>query len=182
MEVRALGIEDLGILAGIDRSEHIDVQYSVEDGQLVECPVAMADVPPWDPVGEGPDSVAAKVAFCRQCLEAGGEFLAAYEDDDLLGVAVVDGRLEPDLAWLAFLHVSRPHRRRGVATTLWNSALRIAKAAGAHSMYVSATPTGSAVGFYLAHGCELADPVHPRLFAEEPEDIHLVVAVGRSAP
>ncbi len=55
----------------------------------------------------------------------------------------------------------------------------IAKAAGATSMYVSATPSGSAVGFYLSHQCRLADPVHPRLFAEEPEDIHLVVPVGR---
>jgi hypothetical protein len=41
-------------------------------------------------------------------------------------------------------------------------------------MYVSATPTGSAVGFYLGRGCRLADPVHPDLFAQEPEDIHLV--------
>lgn len=178
MEVRALGIEDLGILAGIDRSEHIDVQYSVEDGQLVERPVAMANVPPWDPVGEGPDSVAAKVAFCRQCMEDGAELFAAYEGNELLGVAVVDGRLEPELAWLAFLHVSRPHRRRGVASALWDTALDIAKKAGARSMYVSATPTGSAVGFYLAHGCELADPVHPRLYAEEPEDIHLIVAIA----
>jgi len=41
-------------------------------------------------------------------------------------------------------------------------------------MYVSATPTGSAVGFYLSRGCELADPPHAELFALEPEDIHLV--------
>jgi predicted N-acetyltransferase YhbS len=139
----------------------------------------MADIPPWDPAGDGPNSVADKVAFCRQCIAAGAEFLAAFEGTELLGVAVVDGRFEPGLAWLAFLHVSRPHRRHGVASALWDAALDMANEAGATSLYVSATPTGSAVGFYLARGCRLADPVHPRLFAEEPEDIHLVVPIGR---
>jgi predicted N-acetyltransferase YhbS len=179
VEVRLLGIGDVGVVAAIDRSEHVTIQYAVEDGRLVQRPVTMADIPAWDPTGDGPHSAAAKKAFCRECLRGGGELLAAYDGADVLGVAVVDGRFEPGLAWLAFLHVSRPHRRRGAATALWNAALDVASTANATSMYISATPTGSAVGFYLARGCRLADPVHPRLFAEEPEDIHLVVPVGR---
>ncbi len=174
-----LGIGDIEIIAAIDRSEQVDTLYSVEDGRLVERAVDVVEVPPWDPDGHGPGSVAARVAFCRQCVVDGGEFLGAFDDAELLGVAVVDGRLEPGLAWLAFLHVSRPHRRRGVASVLWDAAIDIAMEAGAGSMYVSATPTGSAVGFYLGRGCQLADPVHPRLFAEEPDDIHLVVPIGR---
>jgi len=75
---------------------------------------------------------------------------------------------------LAFLHVSRPYRRQGAAQALWNAATDIAVANGATSIYVSATPTGSAIGFYLRQGCRLARPVHPDLFAAEPEDIHLV--------
>ena len=90
-----------------------------------------------------------------------------------MGVAIVVPELEPELAWLAFLHVSRPHRRRGAATALWGAAVERARSAGATSLYVSATPTGSAVGFYLRQGCRLADPVHPRLYGDEPEDIHL---------
>ena len=54
----------------------------------------------------------------------------------------------------------------------------LARAAGATSMYISATPTGSAVGFYLAHRAALADPVHPVLFVHEPDDIHLVSPVS----
>ena len=38
------------------------------------------------------------------------------EPDCLLGAAVVDGSFVPALAWLAFLHVSRRYRRRGVAS------------------------------------------------------------------
>jgi hypothetical protein len=40
-------------------------------------------------------------------------------------------------------------------------------------MYVSATPSESAVGFYLRHGfTPVADPL-PELFELEPEDIHM---------
>jgi hypothetical protein len=45
-------------------------------------------------------------------------------------------------------------------------------------MYVSAVPSGSAVGFYLSRGCELAEEPHRDLFAHEPEDIHLVCPIG----
>ena len=173
--IRALPPHDVALVALVDRSEHVDVEYEVVDGELTERPVTMADIPPWDPVGDGLHSVAAHVAFCRLCVAKGAQLLGAFDDDgDLLGLAVVDADWEPALAWLAFLHVSRPHRRSGVASALWAAAEDAARAAGATAMYVSATPTGSAVGFYLGQGCRLADPVHPVLYAKEPDDIHLV--------
>jgi GNAT superfamily N-acetyltransferase len=173
--VRELAPDDVGLVALVDRSEHVDVEYEVVDGELTERPVTMGDVPPWDPVGDGPFSVAAHVAFCRDCVANGAQLLGAFDGDgELLGLAVVDADFEPALAWLAFLHVSRPHRRRGVASALWTAAEDAARTAGATAMYVSATPTGSAVGFYLRQGCRLADPVHPALYANEPDDIHLV--------
>ncbi len=104
--------------------------------------------------------------------------LGAFDEEQLAGVAVVDPSFEPRMAWLAFLHVTRPCRRRGAARALWSAAVDLAVAAGAASMYVSATPTGSAVGFYLRQGCRLADPPHPELFAHEPEDIHLICALS----
>ena len=173
-EVRRLGVDDVGLIAGIDRSEHVEVMYTVAQGRLTERPVSMTDVPPWDPVGTGPYSVADKVAFCQPLVAGGAVLLGAFDGERLLGLAVVDGSFEPPMAWLAFLHVSRPHRRRGVASALWGAAVEVAVTAGADSVYVSATPTGSAVGFYLSRGCELADPVHPALYAHEPEDIHLL--------
>jgi len=175
--VRKLGTDDVGLIALIDRSEHVEVEYTVRGGQLVETPVSMADVPPWDPTGTGPWSVASEIAFCRPLVEGGAELLGAFGGEAVLGLAVVDASFEPSLAWLAYLHVSRPHRRRGVASALWDAAIGAATAAGATSLYVSAVPTGSAVGFYLSRGCELAEPAHPELYAKEPDDIHLVCSL-----
>ena len=174
VRVRHLVASDVSLIARIDRSELVDVQYAVRDGQLVEAPVFIEDVPAWSDDG-GEHSITKMLEFCTPIVEGGATLLGAFTDDDeLAGLAIVDPTFEPPLAWLALLHVSRPHRRIGAATALWTEAARVAEGAGAASMYVSATPTGSAIGFYLRQGCRLADPVHPALFEQEPEDIHLV--------
>ena len=175
--VRRLEPADVSLVAAIDRSEHVDVVYRVEDGRLTSGPVpaSRAEVPPWDRDGSGPNSVTSHRSFYASVLADGAVLFGAFGDDGAVaGLASVQPELEPGLAWLATLHVNRSHRRRGAATALWDACAAVAREAGATGLYVSATPTGSAVGFYLSRGCRLADPVHPGLFAEEPEDIHLV--------
>ncbi len=176
-EVQRLATADVRLIATIDRSEHVDTEHAVVEGRLVERPASMNEIPPWDPVGTGPYSVAAEIAFCEPLVAGGAVLLGAFDGDSLCGMAVVDAAFEPPLAWLAFLHVTRPHRRNGVASALWSAAEQVAVEAGAESMYVSAAPTGSAVGFYLSRGCELAEPVHARLYAMEPDDVHFVCAL-----
>jgi GNAT superfamily N-acetyltransferase len=173
MKVERLHADDVALVASIDRSEHVDVQYRVIDGTLHEIPATVTEIDPWEPDGSGPHSIATEIAFCTAVIAGGGTLLGAFDDEHTAGLAIVHPTFEPPLAWLAFLHVSRPYRRRGAAQALWNAAIDIAIAAGAESIYVSATPTGSAIGFYLRQGCHLTPAVHPDLFAAEPEDIHL---------
>jgi len=177
MRVRRLPLADVTRVAAIDRSEHVDLQYRVIDGQLQQVPATITEVSTWDPAGSGPHSVSAEIEFCRSVLAGGGALLGAFDAKRTAGLAIIQPTFEPPTAWLAFLHVSRPCRRRGAAQALWSAAVEISIAAGAHSIYVSATPTESAVGFYLRQGCRLADPVHPDLFAAEPDDIHLTCSI-----
>ena len=171
--VRQLTIDDVGIVADIDRSEVIDLMYAVVDGRLTERAVR-EESPPWEPDGDGEHSVAAHVAHAAERVAGGATLLGAFDGDETAGVAIVDLVFEPGRAWFAFFHVSRAYRRQGVGQALWDACAQLATAAGADELYISATPTGSAVGFYLRQGSRLADPVHPALFAAEPEDIHLV--------
>jgi ribosomal protein S18 acetylase RimI-like enzyme len=177
MRVRRLRAEDVSLVAAIDRSEHVDVEYRVIDGQLQQVPAAITEVPTWDPNGSGPHSVAAEIAFCTSVVARGGVLLGTFAAEHAAGLAIVLPTFEPRLAWLAFLHVSRPYRRMGAALALWHAAVDISVAGGAKSIYVSAAPTESAVGFYLRQGCRLAHPVHPDLFAAEPDDVHLVCSL-----
>jgi len=177
IEIRRLERADLPALLGvIDRSEHVDVQYAVVDGQLVERPVVMEDIPPWYSDGDDEHSVQSMVRFCESVVDDHASvILGAYVDGEVGGVAIVVPSFEPPMAWFAVLHVSRAHRRHGAASALWAACEDLARESGATTMYVSATSTGSAVGFYLSRGCRLADPVHPALFELEPVDIHLVL-------
>jgi GNAT superfamily N-acetyltransferase len=177
VQIRRLPATAVSLVAAIDRSEHVDVQYQVIDGALQPIPATITEIPAWDPDGSGAHSVTAEIAFCESVVARGGILLGAFDGERTAGLAIVHPAFEPPLAWLAFLHVSRPYRRKGAAQALWNVAAEIARAHGAASLYVSATPTESAVGFYLEQGCRLARPVHADLYAAEPEDIHLVCSL-----
>lgn len=178
MELRHLSAADIGLIAHIDRSEVIRTGYTVEEGRLVRHDDVVWDSPAWDPDGTGPHSVARRITEWRPLVEDGATFVGVFDGDQVRGIAIVDPEFEGDLAWLAVLHVSRPHRRRGVASRLWDEAVRISRDEGARRMYVSATPSESAVGFYRSKGCVLADPPHATLFEHEPDDIHFVVALA----
>ncbi|MEA3502574.1 MAG: GNAT family N-acetyltransferase [Actinomycetota bacterium] len=177
IEIRQLSSNEIRLIGDIDRSEHIDTLYTVEEGRLVDRPVDI-DVPPWDREGIGEHSAGALIEHFQPLVVGGADLLGAFDQDEFLGLAIVDDRFEVGVAWLALLHVSRRYRRRGVASALWSAAKQIAVDAGAESMYVSATPSNSAVGFYLSRGCQLAQPPHPVLLAEEPEDCHFVCPIG----
>lgn len=176
IEIRELGPDGIELIRKIDRSEHIDTQYSVEDGRLHSEHVEF-DVPPWDPEGDGEHSSARRITEFRPIVEGGATLLGAFVDGDFAGIAIVDPMFEEGTAWFAFLHVSRVYRRRGVASALWDAGIETAADQDATSIYVSATPSGSAVGFYTSRGCGLAVSPHPALFAKEPEDIHLVCPI-----
>ena len=176
VNLRRLGLDAVGLVADIDRSERIDTKYFVEAGQLRSAAVPVLEVPRWYTEGDGDFTVAHQIEFCSEAIAGGGILLGAFDAEAVLGLCVVNPAFEPPMAWLAFLHVTAPARRGGVASALWAEAVALARTAGARSLYVSATPSPSAVGFYLGQGCRLTEP-HPELFAREPEDIHLSLAL-----
>lgn len=173
MDIRRLPPSDIGRIAEIDRSERVTVAYAVEDGELAASPVDW-NVPNWSQSGSGEHSVQQLVDTWAPLLARGGLLLGAFDGDAMVGLAVVEPEFEPDMTWLALLHVTQAYRRRGVATALWAETERIARNSGSSSIYVSATRSGSAVGFYTSKGCVLAVPPHHQLYEMEPEDIHLI--------
>src|SRR6516165_633111 len=99
-----LALDDVCLVGSIDRSEHVEIEYRIVGGELHERVVSV-DVPPWDPEGDGPHSVADKVGMCRDLVGNGAVLLGAFDGEQMLGLAVVDPSFEPRMGWLAFLHV-----------------------------------------------------------------------------
>ncbi len=173
LECRELGLAELERIREIDRSERIVVLYRVERDELRAVAVDH-DVPSFEPTGDGSHSVAAKVRSCERHMRKGARAIGAFAAGTLIGIGLMTPEIHPGLAQLAFLHVSRAHRRAGVAARIFDELLGFARESGARQVYVSSTPSESAVGFYRSRGFAIADPI-PELYALEPDDIHMIL-------
>jgi ribosomal protein S18 acetylase RimI-like enzyme len=167
---------ELHRIGEVDRSEHVTEEYAVRRGAL-ERRDADLHVAPWSRAGDGEHSVRGRVAEWQPILAGGGTLIGAFDGEALAGFAIYRPRIADGVANLAALYVSQPHRRRGVGSQLTREVVRLARASGARRLYVSATPSGSAVGFYRSHGFTPTDRPDPVLFAKEPEDIHMILAL-----
>jgi len=170
--LRAFTAGDAERLAEIDRTESVAMLYAVRDGEIEPLGHG-CEVPPWG--GAWMDEM---VGFARRHLEAGATGIGAFAGRRLVGVAILGHgpvRGDPRELQLVLLHVSRDSRRTGIAGRLFAELRESALRRGAGRLYISATPSDSALGFYLSLGAELADPVDEQLYALEPEDVHLVL-------
>jgi ribosomal protein S18 acetylase RimI-like enzyme len=167
MMIRQLEDADFGRLDELDLSEHITLIYKMDNNQL------LPEVHDW----QRPRGDAAfwqhQVDEWRHTLKP-DVWLGAFVGDRLAGLASLRYRLAPNLAQLTTLHVSRQHRRQGVARRLLDIVIELAQQGGATQLYVSATPSASAVGFYRSQGFEPTPEPNREMYDLEPDDIHMV--------
>lgn len=172
MRYRRLETHELALIADIDRTERIDALY-VQHGTRLELQAGEFSAPPWSLEGEHEHSVAHQRAACEQFLAEGGIALGAFDGNRLVGIGVVRPHLRPDVAQLAYLHVSHGYRSQGIGRRLSDELEPIARDSGDTSIVVSATPSLNTVRFYQALGYEpMAEPL-PELYELEPEDVHM---------
>ena len=97
--------------------------------------------------------------------------IGAFDGATLIGMASLRYRLMETVAQLVSLHVSRAYRRHGVATRLLQELMRLAQQSNARELYVSATPSASAIGFYTRNGFAPTAHVNQRLYDLEPATV-----------
>ncbi len=174
VEYRALLRDEIPAIWGIDRRERIERIFVARAEGLVLQNVGI-DVQGWAAGRAEEETPVFEASF-----DAGAWFEGAFDDGRLVGVAVLESEFfgaDGRTLQMSFLHVSAELRGTGVGKELFERARAEAKLRGAKRMYVSATPTENTVLFYLARGCEVLAEPDARLFALEPEDIHLACAV-----
>ncbi len=167
---RKLARDEIETVWEIDRSEVIENVYYLRDGALVLEPEY------YDMKGWPPGEAALSTPLLCDCFDRGETFYGAFNDAEMAGAVVLESRFigeAKDRLQLKFLHVGSGHRKRGLGKTLFERAVERAKALGARSLYISATPSENTVNFYLHLGCEVTGEVDRELFELEPEDIHL---------
>jgi GNAT superfamily N-acetyltransferase len=172
VEFERLAREELSRVAEIDRSERIDAIYEQRGTELEERRGSWTAAA-WDPHGHGENSVAAHQQALEHYVDAGGIALGAFAERRLVALGVVVPHLRPEIAQLAFLHVTAGLRATGIGRRLSDRLEAIARDAGDTEIVVSATPTENTVRFYLSLGYELSAQQVPELYELEPEDVHM---------
>lgn len=170
MNIRLLQREEIPLIWQIDRCEVVENIYYLNNGGLVLEPDYF-DIQGW-PSGEAE----LYTPILLDCYDRGGTFWGAFENDTIVGVAILESKFtgsRQDTFQLKFLHVSRDYRNRGIASTLFRAAVEKARALGARKLYFSATPSEHTINYCLRLGCVLATEIEPALFELEPDDIRL---------
>jgi GNAT superfamily N-acetyltransferase len=174
MIVRRLARDEIETIWTIDRSEVHHNIYEIRDGQLVLTPSY------FDAGGWAPGQIEHDTPLLYACFDRGGAFIGMFDNQKLVGVAVVDSiplGTAGDQLQLKYLYVSRDYRQQGVGKRLFREASAIARSCGAVWLYISATPTENTVQFYQGCGVVINPTPDPELYAQEPEDIHLLCPV-----
>jgi GNAT superfamily N-acetyltransferase len=164
--------EQVDKLKEIDRSEHIDLIYEMQNGEMIELR-APHECPSWDE-----DLLHEMEGRYLLELRNGGMAIGAFDADTLVGFGVLAHQWrgeQQDRLQIDLMYVSRNYRRQGIGTQIMQTLAEEAKRRGAKYLYISSTETRSAVSFYKSNGSQLTKDVDPELFKKEPKDIHMVV-------
>jgi ribosomal protein S18 acetylase RimI-like enzyme len=167
---RPLEAEEVHRFEEIDRTEDITHVWYVRDGEMV------LEEEHWHMAGWPPDGLAGQHRHLRECMGSGGAAWGAFDGDQMVGIATLDGRwygAAGDTLDMYFLHVGHTYRHRGIGRTLTELAKERAREMGARRLFVSGLPSINTIRFYRALGFERADEVDPVLAMREPEDIHM---------
>ena len=173
---RELSGNEADRLREIDRSEEIDGHYVMDNGALAyqKAPVSVQGWRP-DDAGAYPDRI-------RETLAAGGAALGAFDGQKLVGLATLDARPvggDPAVVALDLLYVGAGYRGRGIGKQLTALVVERARQLGATAIYISASPTRNTVDAYRRMGAQVIATPDPEKLALEPDDIHLLLPIGR---
>src|SRR6478672_1601494 len=149
MEYRRLTREEIDLIWTIDRREIVERVYRLDGAELRLGP-GYFDVRGWQA-----ETVQRTTPLLYAVFDRGGEFFAAFDDAQLVGVAVLDTVWRTDrgdLLQLEFLHVSRDYRGQGLGGRLFEQARSAARDRGARGLYISATPSENTIRFYQGRG------------------------------
>lgn len=115
----------------------------------------------------------------RETLENGGTAFGCFDDDIMIGYAVMNGTIfsRQHYVLLDQLFVSSNCRGKGIGRKLFALCAEQARQLGARKLYLSAGSAENTMAFYHKLGCVPAAEPDDILLAEDPNDIPLEYAL-----
>ncbi len=121
------------------------------------------------------------VCWCLgEILSEGGIAVGAFSDGLLKGIVSAEGTplgSRNQYLPVAFLHVSREMRGKGIGKTLFSMAKEFAAQKGAEMLYISSQPSMETQAFYKAMGCVEAEEYIAAYVEHNPKECQIQCAV-----
>jgi predicted N-acetyltransferase YhbS len=176
LKYRQLNASDLDGLHDIDRSDFSSTIYRVRHGELIleDCVFRH----PGFTSAEWDNTIR---ALRVKLLDGTTLLFGAFDGPTLVGISGLDvGQYRgaaQDMLNMSPLWVNSSHRRGGIGKQLLDMTCQKGREMGARALYISATPVPSTVAFYHRAGGQLLSVPDRDLFALEPDDIHMELAL-----
>lgn len=174
MIIRTLIRNEIEDIRKINRFEIVDQIYYYKNNQLI-LENEFYEISGWNP-----EEIEKKISYLYELYDKDGIFYGAFKEEEMIGMAVLESSFigeGKDQLQVAFLHVDKSHRGKGLGQKLMENIKMKALKMGAKKLYISATPSKHTVDFYMNIGCILATEINSELFQLEPEDIHLKMLI-----
>jgi ribosomal protein S18 acetylase RimI-like enzyme len=153
--IRPFGLDEMGAIQAIDRSVEQTAEYLVEPtpdavGLVLKRRPLLAPVPM---AGWASGELAARLEQWRKLVKDGATALGAYEDDRMVGMALLGETLFDETAELQAFFVASRYRQGPAASKLLAAVEDQARQqnAGTISLFVTLT-SAQAIDFYLDSG------------------------------
>lgn len=167
---------DLPTLCLIDRRDYSDTWCVVKNGSIIsehrEFKHPGFSVSQWNQMMS---------RFADNVQNGNNILFGAFDEGTLVGLSGLELKKryghENNMFNFGPLWISEGYRRQSIGRQLFAMVKQEARKRNIQYLYVSATPVPATVKFYINEGCVLLNKPDPDLFAAEPEDIHLVLAL-----
>lgn len=154
IEIRPMRIDEIPLIAKIDRSEKLREMYvctPVEDSLGLRLIRRMINpprhVPNWSKT-----ELASRFALWRQNMEDGAALIGGFEADAIIGFVLVTVHATQDRGEIYSLFVDRHHRGCGLGTALLAAAERYCRTHNAATLMLHTGHSAPALDFYLKRG------------------------------
>ena len=182
-EIRQMRVDEIPLIAGIDRSEELREDYvcaPVQAGlglRLVRRPVEPPrHIPNWSKT-----ELESRFALWRRNLGDGAELIGAFHAEAIVGFVLVTAHSEQNTGEIYSLFADRRHRGRGLGTALLAAAEQHCRRRESATLIVYTGHSAAAVDFYLKHGFRMVGIRDPR-FATKGFDLTLAKELRAEPP
>ena len=170
---RELVVEDIYLIAEVNREERIEAEYVAEPdatGFGIVTRLRHFDSPKFNPAWgkEGTDN---RIKAWKPHLEEGGFMYGAFRAERLVGFIVLGSKRRDGAGEIVALFVDRDFRERGIATQLMSWAEKKASDTGMDALFLYSNPTLSSVSFYRKMGFQISGLIAKHIVSDLSGDI-----------